>query len=223
MFSRSQPACLRRGVKALRRKSRKVRFPGSRQYWEKRYNVGGSSGAGSIGETADFKAKILNEFVNEHQISSVIEFGCGDETQLARANYPRYVGLDVAKSALGRCIWTFGTDPTKSFFLYDPLRFHDNGGYFFGELALSLDVVYHLIEDDIFRQYMHHLFAAAEQYVIIFSTNFESGPGYEPHVRHRVFTDFIESEFTGWALESVRVAPDHLDTMADFYVYARLK
>lgn len=223
MFSESQTPRIRRSVRAIRRQVRKARFPGSHQYWETRYNGGGSSGAGSIGEIADFKAKVLNEFVGNHQISSVIEFGCGDGTQLARADYPCYVGLDVAKSAIDRCIRNFAGDTTKSFFLYDPVRFQDNGGHLSGDLALSLDVLYHLIEDETFWRYMHHLFEAAERYVIIFSTNFVPGRGYEAHVRHRRFTDFIESKFTDWALESVKTSPENLETMADFYVYGRLR
>lgn len=42
-----------------------------------------------------------------------------------------------------------------------------------GDLALSLDVIYHLIEDEIFEKYMKDVFRASTKYVIIYSTDFE--------------------------------------------------
>ena len=43
-------------------------FAGSVAYWEQRYHEGGSSGAGSYGKFARFKAQFLNQFVVEHDI-----------------------------------------------------------------------------------------------------------------------------------------------------------
>src|SRR5579864_6395854 len=76
------------------------RFPGSQTYWDQRYAEGGTSGSGSYGEQAAFKAEILNGFVARHGIQSVIEFGCGDGNQLSLASYPSYVGLDVSRTAI---------------------------------------------------------------------------------------------------------------------------
>ena len=52
----------------------------SDQLWEKRYAKGGNSGAGSYGKLAVYKAKVLNEFIeeNKNEVNSVVEFGCGD-------------------------------------------------------------------------------------------------------------------------------------------------
>lgn len=76
-----------------------LRFGGSREYWEARYSQDGDSGSGSIGRLARFKAEFLNSFVLEHDVGSVIEFGCGDGRQLQLAEYPRYIGLDVSRVA----------------------------------------------------------------------------------------------------------------------------
>jgi len=43
-------------------------FDGSESYWVKRYASGGSSGAGSYGAPAEFKARVLNDFVREHAV-----------------------------------------------------------------------------------------------------------------------------------------------------------
>ncbi|WP_048031256.1 MULTISPECIES: hypothetical protein [Brevibacillus] len=46
--------------------------------WEDNYASGGNSGLGSYGVLALFKAEVINEYIKEQQVKSVIEFGCGD-------------------------------------------------------------------------------------------------------------------------------------------------
>ena len=99
----------------------KIVFIDSQIYWEQRYANDGTAGYGSTGRLADFKAEIINDFVRKRQISSIIEFGCGDGMQLSLADYPTYIGLDVSKTAIHICDNYFSSDKTKSFFLYDPL------------------------------------------------------------------------------------------------------
>ena len=87
-----------------------------------------------------------------------MEFGCGDGHQLALADYPCYIGLDVSAAAIRLCKDRFSDDRTKSFFLYDGECFVDRVGLFSADLGISLDVVYHLVEDAVFDAYMRHLF-----------------------------------------------------------------
>ena len=49
------------------------------------YASGGSSGPGSYGRLAAGKADFLNRFVEDHQIKTVLEIGCGDGNQLSLA------------------------------------------------------------------------------------------------------------------------------------------
>lgn len=207
---------------------RKISFPGSQAYWESRYANGGTSGGGSYGELAIFKAEVLNNFVGNHMLQSVIEFGCGDGNQLAIAQYPTYIGLDVSKTAIQLCKEHYQNDQTKSFFLYDSEHFVDNLSIFKADLALSLDVLYHLVEEKIFGLYLQHLFAAAERYVIIYSSNQPNNPHrYEPHVRHREFTKWVEKYQTEWEL--VEHIPNKFPvsqnqptgSFADFYIYQK--
>ena len=58
---------------------------------------------GSYGHAAQAKTDFLNAFIGQNAIQSVVEFGCGDGNQLSSAEYPRYVGLDVSKTAIGMC------------------------------------------------------------------------------------------------------------------------
>lgn len=200
-------------------------FPGSRDYWEQRYATGGLSGSGSYGRLAKFKAEFLNEFVARHEIRSVIELGCGDGNQLSLAEYPSYVGFDVSRTAVRICEERFRGDSTKRFVLHDATN--DPLPSERADLALSLDVVYHLVEDEVFEAYMRHLFGLAERFVIVYSSN-EERAATSPHVRHRRFTDWVEREASEWRLREH--VPNRYPTSlkdgeetshADFYVFER--
>jgi SAM-dependent methyltransferase len=201
------------------------RFPGSIGYWEERYREGGTSGPGSAGPLADFKAGFLNGFVESHRPASVIELGCGDGRQLALARYPSYIGLDVSKAAIGLCRDRFAGDPAKSFFLYDPACFVDRGRLFRADLALSIDVVYHVVEDAIFEKYMSDLFGMADRFVIVYSSNVDRP--VSPYVRHREFTRWVAARAPAWTLRE-HVPNRHpfegdFDTgsIADFFVFEK--
>jgi hypothetical protein len=141
----------------------------------------------------------------------VIEFGCGDGAQLALAEYPRYIGLDVSPDAIQRCARRFAADPTKSFFRYDPACFVDRAGVFRADLALSLDVIYHLTEEAVFDLYMQHLFASAGRVVVIYS-NDSDRPSAAAHIRFHKFSDWIARRASGWSL--VRHIPNRFLTPA---------
>ena len=65
------------------------------------------------------------------------------------------------------------------------------------ELALSLDAIYHLVEDETFCTYMSHLFSTARQYVLIYSTD-EERKTKTPHVRHRNYSQWIVKNLPAW-------------------------
>src|SRR3989442_2092260 len=90
-------------------------FPGSQDYWIKRYAAGGNSGAGSCNALAKYKAEILNAFVRQRNIESVIEYGCGDGSQLLLAEYRNYIGFDVSDTAISLCKSKFANDRSKRF------------------------------------------------------------------------------------------------------------
>lgn len=172
---------------------------GSSLYWESRYRKGMTSGAGSFGRLSQFKARVINNFIVENPIQSVIEFGCGDGNQLALANYPSYFGLDVSDTAIDMCKQRFEADKSKKFFVYDPLRFTLKKDLL-AELSLSLDVIYHLIEDEIFEIYLKHVFDSAKRYVIIYSSDHDEYNPTTVHVRHRHYSSYIVDNFNNWIL-----------------------
>lgn len=202
-------------------------FKGSANYWEQNYKAGGTSGEGSYSRLAEFKAEILNSFVLEKKISSVLEFGSGDGNQLSLAKYPSYIGLDVAASALKICISKYKTDKSKSFYMYNSFAFQDHHKFFKTELTISLDVIYHLIEDDIFDNYMSHLFQSSTRYVIVYASNCEKG-NEASHVKSRKFTDWVEKNMKNWQLiekidNKYKFDPKDPNntSISDFYIYKK--
>ncbi|MDQ2719759.1 MAG: class I SAM-dependent methyltransferase [Bacteroidota bacterium] len=204
--------------KYIVKKSVNYFFPGSAKYWENRYLKNGNSGKGSYGANAQYKALVLNQFVAENNISKVIELGCGDGNQLKQFMFPFYIGLDVSPTAIQKCGDIFKEDVSKSFFLYNEKAFADNGCAFIAELALSLDVIYHLVEDEVFENYMHSLFSASTQFVIIYAWDVEEEKKY--HVRHRNFTQWIESNIRDFQLiETIKGKPG--EHFCDFFIYKK--
>jgi hypothetical protein len=202
--------------------SKSEAFPGSGEYWENRYASGGDSGAGSYNKFAEFKAEILNSFVAKNDVKSVIEFGCGDGNQLVLADYPAYTGLDISHTAIKSCKTRFSSDNTKTF------KLMSENGEETADLSLSLDVIYHLVEDEIFEEYMRALFNAAKRFVIIYASDSEDNAGYEgTHVRHREFTKWTKENISNYKL--IAFIPNKhpyngdytTGSFADFYVYEK--
>jgi len=205
-------------------------FPGSAAYWEGRYASGGNSGDGSRGTNAEFKAEVLNKFVAEQGIESVIEFGCGDGEQLSLAEYPRYLGFDVSPTQLRRTMERYADDSTKSFALYDGDSFADPAGFVTADMAMSLDVIYHLIEDHVYDLHLKHVFGAARRHVVLF-TGDASDPSlagdFAPHVRIRPVLKDVEERYPEWRLRERIPNPrpwrefGSEGSIADFFIYER--
>lgn len=202
-------------------------FKNSRDYWENRYLRKSNSGSGSYGRLAVYKAKILNNFVYEKSIKSVTEFGCGDGNQLKLANYPNYTGYDISKKAISICQNMFVNDKTKQFKYYDSKTFSIDE-IDTAELVLSLDVIYHLIEDDVFEDHMSALFMTSNKYVIIYSSNYNDH--FVSHVKCREFTKWInENVISEW--EEIEIINNEYPfspkdpnntSMSDFYIFKKI-
>lgn len=166
-----------------------MNFVNSDQYWNKRYKSRGNSGPGSYGNLAYFKATVLNNFVKDNDVESVIEFGCGDGNQLSLASYPSYCGYDVSTKSIELCREKFKHDKTKTF---KHVAEYDKQKY---NLSISLDVIYHLVEDEVYYNYMQLLFLSSNRYVIIYSSNDKNILSSASHVRHRTFTNDVPSDY----------------------------
>ena len=80
-------------------------------------------------------------------------------------SFNSYIGYDVSQTSIDLCSNIFKSDSSKQFINiidYKPIEV---------DLTLSLDVIYHLIEDDVFHDYMSKLFDSSKKFVIIYSSN----------------------------------------------------
>ena len=199
-------------------------------YWDKRYLDGRDSGSGSYNRLAKFKADYLNKFVASRSISSIVELGCGDGAQLELSDYPSYTGLDISPEIIRVCQGKFGRDNTKRFLVYTPEGFSPEE--FKSELSLSLDVIYHLSNDDIYRAYLKDLFAMSTKYVVVFANSsnlYHQGVNERSeYVRFRDFLQDVESQFPDWVLTEAEpnkypfnVSIPNITSFADFYVFEK--
>jgi cyclopropane fatty-acyl-phospholipid synthase-like methyltransferase len=198
-----------------------IGFKTSGNYWETRYRLGGHSGQGSRGEAARYKAEVINGFLQQHGVQSMIEFGCGDGVQLGMFQVPRYTGVDVSQTIVAHCRKLYANDAGKQFMVLDDYRGES------AQLAVSLDVIFHLVEDQVYDAYLQRLFDASTQYVIIYSTSVDMKATGTPHVRHRDCVADVAQRFPQFQrmhdAESALPAPVAFDRghPTTFFLYQR--
>lgn len=193
----------------------------SANYWEDRYRSGGTSGAGSYNRLARFKAAFINEFVALNNISTVIEFGCGDGNQANQLRIPHYTGVDVSPTALARCRKLC----SQSDYLF--IAPEELANTSMADLTLSLDVIFHLVEDDVFAKYIQNIFTFALRYVIIYSSDKDASHPAQ-HVRHRHVSAYVRQMYPEWRylakIPNIYPAdparPDET-SFADFMIFGR--
>ena len=189
-------------------------FFDSTRYWQRRYKSGRTSGAGSQGANATYKAAFINEFIRSHNIETAIEFGFGDGVQLELCEYPDYLGFEVSRTAIQQRREQFRGDATRRFKHLD-----DYAGEK-ADLTVSLDVLYHLVEQPVYEAHLTHLFDSADRYVLLFSTCFDGSRSSVNHVLHRNVQTWIKENRPDW--RPVRLATPTIerpDVAADFLAY----
>jgi SAM-dependent methyltransferase len=198
------------------------KFTTSEAYWIQRYKRGGNSGPGSYNKLAEFKGEVIKAFVKKYKIRTVIDLGCGDGNQLEYFDFPSYIGFDISPEIVSKCRERFKDDETKQFFLLNEISDQR------ADLLLSLDVLFHLVEDDVYHDYMNQLFERADSYVMIYSYD-EDSADYAEHIRARKFSRWIEAYQKDFRL--VEYIPNKYPlrkgktdtTFSDFYIYKRTK
>ena len=195
--------------------SNKSNFKTSHKYWVDRYSHGGCAGIGSYGIIASWKAYIVNRFLEKRKISHVIDWGCGDGYQASLFNIPDYIGYEISTFALMHCLETAKNMVCLMASDYDGKK---------AELTMSLDVIYHLVEKDVYEAYMERLFDSSTRYVIIYSTN-EEAKGSNDHVKHRKFSTWVNKNKKNWQLIETMHNPlpetKKTGKLANFYFYEK--
>jgi hypothetical protein len=205
------------------------RFENSNQYWKNVYKWGGNSGKGSRGDLAAEKADFVNAFCRAHDIDTVVEFGSGDGVCASMIEVERYIGFDISDTALKFARSRCQNQDTHRLFNYDKWtleqirskvsenKLSDN------ILNLSMDVMYHLVEDKVLNQYIDCLCKTPSKYVAVFSTDPGVDGSAARHVRQRAYSPILLSKY---GLRLVQAQPlksdhDHADGGRPFKVFSR--
>jgi SAM-dependent methyltransferase len=194
-------------------------FHTSAVHWQRHYKRGGDSGPGSYGKFASYKADLINKVIRERRIRSIIELGCGDGNQLTSLEVDQYIGLDISKVAIQHCIALHGSNAKRSFIWYDQDYFHDPLRVVSADCAMSLDVIFHLIEDDVFARYVRNLFNSGRRFVIIYGLDEEEVQPVHVSVRLRKYSDYIATSVPEFRV-ALHIAAK--GEFSDFYLYERI-
>lgn len=183
---------------------------------------GGISETGFHDSLVKIGAELLNDFVNTENISTVIEFGCGDGKLLSLFRYPIYTGFDNNPKSLDLCKQRFAGDKSKSFKLTS-----DYAGET-ADLTLSIDVFCHMEIDSMFFHYMELLFNSSEKYVFLCSSTKENQTkDQDPRIYHANLSNWIRENRPQWEL--IKHIPyrnpvsvdRNSGPSADFYIYKK--
>jgi 2-polyprenyl-3-methyl-5-hydroxy-6-metoxy-1,4-benzoquinol methylase len=188
-----------------------------KSYWDRRYRDGRTSGAGSEGEEGTYKAKYVSEFISEHDVVSIIDWGVGDGQVLDQIQLPKhfvYYGVDVSETIINRARERFTS--SYDFMTVDEFKRIIPSPRF--AMALSMDVLFHFPDDDDYCRYLANLFNSAMRYVVIYSTNYDGGRTSR-HVMRREFTRDVKVLHPDWNLVTIErpMKPD----LASFFVYEK--
>lgn len=190
-------------------------------YWEQRYRTGGNSGRGSYAHLARFKADVINQFLKDHskEIHAIVDVGVGDGNQLELFEIDskiQFTGLDVSSTAVQKCRDRFLNRGNFTFETIEPNQIH-NTSY---DLVMSCDVLYHLIDEDLFLRHIDMLFDLSKHYVLIYAKD-EDATDPADHVLFRKFSHIIHERHPQFQL--IQTIPNRYpkESPSSFYIYSK--
>lgn len=175
------------------------------EYWNNRYRMGGNSGNGSYGVEALTKAQIINHYINELNIRTIQEIGCGDGNNLLMYKVAiSYCGYDYSRAAIEMCKErTRKIVNSLKYYFTDNLRDIDTDA----DLGLCLDVLFHQVDDSDYEALCQTLFVDNNwKYLIVYTvdtneqfTQDDKHQPLSPHVKFREFASKVQ-EFPQWEI-----------------------
>lgn len=130
-------------------------------YWKGRANW---SGAGSRGALLDFKTNFVNNFIKDNEVSSVLDFGCGDMHFAKQLSVDEYVGVDIVDRAIP-------SDVASKNFKLVVKRFDEVQEDREFDLCMAIDVLYHIVrgEEDYLESLLDNMILHSSKYLLIYA------------------------------------------------------
>lgn len=194
------------------------------EYWEKRYASKGNSGDGSYGELANFKATIINSIIQEYKIKSIVDYGVGDGNQYSKLQIDniKYYGIDTSETAIKLCKNMFSEKSDSFMMVKDFINLNASC-----DLSMSCDVLYHLIDEDIYYNYLKNLFQFSNKYILIYARN--QTKKHADHVYFREFNEYFIKQYNCTLIKKIlNKYPQEIlglnnstTSPSDFYLYTK--
>lgn len=186
-------------------------------YWDKRYLSNGTSGLGSYGVLAEFKADIINEYIKQKGIKSAVEFGCGDGSQLSKINYDSYIGLDVSRVCINKCKLIFRKYENKKFYVYKPGEMSQDIKDVNNDMIVCLDVLYHITNEEDFIKTLDDIFMLNCPYIMIYTMLTEPKAPLSIHLKYRNVFEYL-SKYPNYTQLSIVNQKYPNESYSDFLV-----
>jgi ubiquinone/menaquinone biosynthesis C-methylase UbiE len=130
-------------------------------YWDNRYQTGGTSGCGSIGELRDWKWGIIKKYNPE--LTSVIDIGCGDMRFWDNQPLPSdYTGIDISETIIKRNKQKYpeGKFNVASSTELLPIT---------SDSVFCLDMLFHIMEKDDYIKTLENCCIYSKKYIFIYT------------------------------------------------------
>lgn len=183
-------------------------------YWNNEYSLSHGSGLGSTGAMLDHKIEFLNKFFKDHNIKTVIDFGCGDGKLMKNLKIEDedYIGIDISEVAVEIC------ERIRPKAQFIDIAFPEFEPKFKADCCICIDVLFHIIDDIELELTLKKIFEYATRFVILYTFNQER-ENERPHVKSRIITQIVERlKLKYKVLEKI---PGHEQTEALWLVYKK--
>jgi len=135
------------------------------KYWNKRYQNGETSGAGSVGEFKEWKWQQIIDFCPTFLKKTVLDAGCGDMSFWQDKPFPKeYLGIDFSEHII---------EQNKKMYDLEELSFHH--GHLTDpfpkqmDLSFCFDVIFHILRTDDIEKIIRNLCLNTKEMIFIYT------------------------------------------------------
>jgi hypothetical protein len=131
-------------------------------YWDERYQSGGTSGKGSVGQLREWKWKVIEEYAGD--VDDVIDVGCGDLSFWDGRTCEKYTGIDISnfiinKNKIERPLWNFIQSDSS---VKHPID---------ARIVFCFDHLFHILNEETFNGILNNLNQYSCEWIFIYTWN----------------------------------------------------
>lgn len=187
----------------------------TKKIWEDRYVNKGNSGFGSYQKDLyDYKLGFVRDVITQYNIKTVFDYGCGDghvvSEIIAGRDVDSYIGIDLSPYIIEQNRKKY---KDKIYYTLEEYNFDQKETF---DLVISLDVIYHIMEEAFYYETLSKLFELSKKYVLIYAV--DKDLLYSGHMHFRRFTNKIPNNYK--LVKSEKTPNEQMETT--FYLYEKI-